>query len=161
MRIDDIRERAVAFATDAHEGQTRATGGHYIEHSLEVGRILACWTQDPEVIAAGILHDVLEMTKATPELLDAHFGRRVTLLVLSVSDLYTPQAYPEWNRALRKKKEADRLGLASVSAKLIKLADIQSNGRTIEEKDPEFAKVWRAEKEMQIHAMLDMSDWMK
>ena len=54
-------ERAIAFATRAHEGQFRkGTTRPYIVHPLEVGEIVASMTDDEEIISAAILHDTIE-----------------------------------------------------------------------------------------------------
>ena len=51
-------DKAITFATKAHEGQFRkGTKLPYIVHPLEVGVIVSRMTQDKEVIAAAILHD--------------------------------------------------------------------------------------------------------
>ena len=57
-------DKAITFATKAHEGQFRkGTKLPYIVHPLEVGVIVSRMTQDKEVIAAAILHDTLEGCK--------------------------------------------------------------------------------------------------
>ena len=57
-------DKAITFATKAHEGQFRkGTKLPYIVHPLEVGVIVSRMTQDKEVIAAAILHDTLEDCK--------------------------------------------------------------------------------------------------
>ena len=54
-------DRAIAFATQAHEGQVRkGTSRPFILHPLEVGKIVASMTEDQEVISAAILHDTIE-----------------------------------------------------------------------------------------------------
>jgi (p)ppGpp synthase/HD superfamily hydrolase len=64
--IDFIR-RACVFAQRAHDGQTRASGEPYFQHSLAVANILADLRLDYETIAAAILHDVPEDTSITLE----------------------------------------------------------------------------------------------
>ena len=54
-------QRAIAFATKAHDGQLRkGTMRPYILHPLEVGVIVARMTEDEEGISAAILHDTKE-----------------------------------------------------------------------------------------------------
>jgi GTP pyrophosphokinase len=80
-------ERAYAFAEQFHTGQTRASGEPYITHPLNVASFLADLGFDASTIAAGLLHDVLEDTKATKEELEKQFGREVALLVDGVTKL--------------------------------------------------------------------------
>ena len=54
--------RAFELAATAHEGQLRKSGEAYIEHPLEVARILANLRLDSRTIAAALLHDVVEDT---------------------------------------------------------------------------------------------------
>lgn len=59
--IETMIDRAIAFATRAHEGQVRkGTTRPYIVHPLEVGRIVSVMTDDEEIISAAILHDTIE-----------------------------------------------------------------------------------------------------
>ena len=54
-------DRAIEFATKAHEGQFRkGTRRPYIVHPIEVGDIVSTMTTDEEVISAAILHDTIE-----------------------------------------------------------------------------------------------------
>lgn len=57
--------RAYAMAEVAHEGQHRKSGEPYIIHPLNVAHILAELSFEPAVIAAGLLHDVLEDCEVT------------------------------------------------------------------------------------------------
>jgi len=53
-------QRAFDFASKAHKGQKRESGLDYIDHPLAVAEILTQWELPPELIVAGLLHDVLE-----------------------------------------------------------------------------------------------------
>ena len=68
-------DRAIEFATKAHEGQFRkGTKRPYIVHPIEVGDIVSTMTKDEEVISAAILHDTIEDCEGvTKELLEALF----------------------------------------------------------------------------------------
>ena len=58
-------DKAIEFATKAHEGQYRkGTKRPYIVHPVEVGDIVATMTDDEEVISAAVLHDTIEAAKA-------------------------------------------------------------------------------------------------
>ena len=77
--------RAVAFAAYAHDGQFRKGGAlPYIVHPMETAAIAATMTNDPEVLAAAVLHDVVEDCGITESELRVKFGRRVAMLVMTV-----------------------------------------------------------------------------
>ena len=61
-------DRAIEFATKAHEGQFRkGTKRPYIVHPIEVGDIVSTMTKDEEVISAAILHDTIEDCEGVTE----------------------------------------------------------------------------------------------
>jgi len=78
--------RAYGFAERAHRGQRRKDGQAYIAHPVRVARMLAALGYGEEVLAAALLHDVLEDTRATPDDVRAAFGPRVSGLVAWVSE---------------------------------------------------------------------------
>ena len=67
-------EEASLYASNAHSGQMRKSGIPYEEHPFEVARILSENGMDAEVIAAGILHDVVEDTEITCKDIEERFG---------------------------------------------------------------------------------------
>ena len=80
----NIIEKAIQFAAKAHEGACRkGTSLPYIIHPLEAASIAAQITNDPEVIAATVLHDVIEDTTFTEADIRVLFGNRVADLVAS------------------------------------------------------------------------------
>ena len=80
-------EQAAAFAAKAHEGAFRkGTCIPYITHPLETAVIVAGFTLDEEMIAAALLHDVVEDAGVTREELEAQFGTRVADLVMALAD---------------------------------------------------------------------------
>lgn len=85
MQKNDLIYRAMIFAVQAHEGQERDGGGAYIAHPAQVATILTQVTDDPEIIAAGWLHDTIEDTSTSYEVLEARFGKRVADLVNEVT----------------------------------------------------------------------------
>jgi (p)ppGpp synthase/HD superfamily hydrolase len=103
--------RAEKFARDAHLGQLRTDGRPYIVHPEQVFLILRTVTQDPEILAAGWLHDVIEDTDTTYKTIVDLFGLRVAKLVMEVTH-DTPQHFPR---------------LKSKEGMMIKFADRLSN----------------------------------
>jgi len=90
LRDEDwqLCEMALGFAHEAHRGVYRRSGKPYVTHPVAVATILAENHLDPETVAAGLLHDVLEDTKRTPEELRALFGPTVTMLVEGVTRVH-------------------------------------------------------------------------
>jgi HD domain len=97
-----IAQAALRFAQLRHDGQYREIDhAPFIDHPIEVGWLL-CWDgQSEEVIAAGLLHDVLEKTATTDAELARRFGTRVVGLVESVSDDPSITDYESRKRELR------------------------------------------------------------
>lgn len=138
-----LEQLATVFATNAHRGQVRKyTGEPYITHPIAVAEIVKTVTDDEEMIAAAILHDVIEDCAVTRDGLLA-FGPVVTALVYQLSDVSRPR---DGNRALRKAIDRDWLSCACDKAKTIKLADLIHNSLSILANDEQFAKVYMAEK---------------
>jgi len=82
-----LTEAALAYAQRLHKGQRRAVdGAPFILHPLEVASLLYYAGATDPVIAAGVLHDVIEDTAALASDLRGRFGRRVTDLVVAVSE---------------------------------------------------------------------------
>ena len=137
-------QRAIWFATQAHAGQTRKyTGEPYVNHPVEVMQLVSTVTDDPEILAAAVLHDVVEDTPATIMNIKIGFNRRVAELVDDLTDVSKPE---DGNRATRKELDRQHTAKASPDAKTIKLADLISNSRSIMKDDPNFAKVYMKEK---------------
>ena len=79
----DIFEKAVAFALNAHSGQTRKLEDiPYFLHPAEAAAIAATLTCDRETLAAVILHDTVEDTDTTLDELRREFGDRVDFVHL-------------------------------------------------------------------------------
>lgn len=122
--MKSIIEEAAAFAGEAHSGVFRkGTRIPYITHPMETAVIVSAFTNDPEIIAAALLHDVVEDTGVTGEELEAVFGRRVMELVILESEDKTKT----WQE--RKENTVRHLYKASTEEKLIALGDKLSNMR--------------------------------
>ncbi len=135
--IDFIR-RACEVAQRAHQGQTRASGEPFFQHSLAVANILADLRLDYETLAAAILHDVLEDTDVTLEEIEAAFGTTVAKLVDGVTKMGQIQEFrgqTEKSKKERARAESLRKMLLAmvddVRVVLIKLADRTHNMRTL------------------------------
>lgn len=79
--------KACEFSTKAHQGQHRISGEPYIQHPLEVARILAEMRVDYKTLIAAILHDVIEDTATAKEEISKIFGKTVATIVDGVSKI--------------------------------------------------------------------------
>jgi (p)ppGpp synthase/HD superfamily hydrolase len=87
LRHLPLARRAVALAVELHAGQRReADGAAFVVHPMEVASLLERANYPDHVVAAAVLHDVLENTAADVGDLEARFGREVAELVAAVSD---------------------------------------------------------------------------
>lgn len=122
--------QAMIFAAQAHDGAVRkASRIPYIVHPMEAAAIAATITDDPEVLAATVLHDVMEDCGVSFEELAEQFGHRVAELVRADSHNQGEFANASWNA--RKREAVRKLALASGELKLITLSDKLSNIRAI------------------------------
>src|SRR5215813_6969706 len=116
---------AAELAARRHNGMARKGRGSepYINHLAEVANLLSSATDgaDPELVAAGWLHDTIEDTETTREELAEKFSARVADLVLEVTD---DMSLP---KAERRQKQIEDASHKSPGAKLIKIADKVSN----------------------------------
>lgn len=126
-----ILDKAIVYATEAHSGVFRKGGNSpYIVHPMEVAAIAARMTDDIEVIAAAVLHDVIEDTPTTAEQLEDMFGKRVVELVLADSDdKQYGQSTESWE--IRKTKTLERIPKLIKDEQIVVLSDKLSNLRSI------------------------------
>ena len=117
--------KAAYFAAKKHRDQRRKDedASPYINHPISVAKIISEIgnVEDPEVLAAALLHDTLEDTETTVEELIDNFGQRVCSLVQEVTD---DKTLP---RLQRKQRQIDHANEISEGAVLIKLGDKISN----------------------------------
>ena len=139
--------KARVFAIAAHEaiGQKRKyTGEPYYLHPLHVATIVSSFKGTDEMVIAALLHDTVEDTDITLDIIEQEFGATVAQLVDELTDKFVDPAIG--NRAHRKALERDRLATISKEAQTIKLADLLHNTSSIVRYDPGFARVYLAEK---------------
>ncbi|MBQ0015890.1 MAG: bifunctional (p)ppGpp synthetase/guanosine-3',5'-bis(diphosphate) 3'-pyrophosphohydrolase [Bacteroidales bacterium] len=125
-------DKAIAFAVKAHAGtERRGKGFPYIVHPMEAMAIVATITPDQELLAAAVLHDVVEDTDFTVEDIRKEFGERVAALVAAESDVVVSGVSEEDSWHMRKQAAIDRLTAASHDAKIVAMGDKLSNMRAI------------------------------
>ena len=97
-----IARAALTFASVRHADQYREIDrASFIAHPIEVGSLLRADGQPDEVVAAGLLHDVLEKTRTTRAELQRRFGACIAGLVESVTDDPSIDDYGSRKRELR------------------------------------------------------------
>ncbi len=118
-------KKAARFAAKAHEGMVRKGSRFpYIVHPMEVAVIVSMITDDPEVIAAAYLHDVIEDTGVRYEELEELFGKRVADLVQAESE----DKSKSWKE--RKSATIEHLKCGTREQKLLAFGDKLSNLRS-------------------------------
>lgn len=111
--------RSISFAAKAHETQYRkATDIPYIAHPYTVGMLLKEAGCKDEVVAAGILHDVVEDSECTLDQIEVEFGAVVANIVKGCSE---PDKSLPWEA--RKEHTITFLKQASLEVKLVACAD--------------------------------------
>jgi (p)ppGpp synthase/HD superfamily hydrolase len=150
----DIVEKARIFATAAHAAVAQLrkyTNEPYIVHPAEVfGIVSTVEGATEEMLAAAWLHDVVEDTGVTIEVIRDMFGNKVAELVGWLTDVSRPE---QGNRAVRKAIDRAHSAMAPAEAQTIKLADLISNTKSIMEYDEKFAKTYLEEKRMLLDVM--------
>jgi (p)ppGpp synthase/HD superfamily hydrolase len=140
----DLVKRALAFAAMAHDGQSRKYSGEpYITHPVIVAGLVASVGGTKTMVAAALLHDVVEDCDVKIDILFAEFGQEVANLVYWLTDVST---FSDGNRIARKALDREHLAKAPAEAQTIKLADLIDNTSSIVKYDPDFAKVYMKEK---------------
>ena len=159
--MDKLKD-IILLAVDLHGNQKRKyTGEPYVNHTVQVAKIVKNYEGDDVMVYAAVLHDVLEDTNTTKEELFNHLRQiigsekaiEVVKLVQELTDVFIKDDYPNINRKGRKEMEAMRLGAISPKAQTIKYADLLDNGQDIMKNDPKFGRVYLKEKEQILKHM--------
>lgn len=140
--MKEIITKAQVFAKLKHEGQIEDCGKDYYEtHLQQVYTIVLQVCDDPEILAAALLHDTIEDTETTYEELHTVFGKRIADLVNEVT-----------HEGKKDNKGFYFPRLKSKDAIIIKFADRLSNLSRIENWHPERqdhylkkSKFWKSE----------------
>jgi (p)ppGpp synthase/HD superfamily hydrolase len=118
---------ALDFATSHHEGQTRDNDSiPFVTHPVEVACLLHDAGYADEVVAAGVLHDVLEDTDVELVELAERFGPHVSALVAAVTDDPAIEDHSARKAALRR-----QVALAGDEAAAVFAADKVSKAREL------------------------------
>jgi GTP pyrophosphokinase len=127
----DIVKKAYDFASTAHSGQMRLSGEPYIVHPLEVAIILAMLKLDTTTISAALLHDVVEDTGNTLEILKSEFNEDVAQLVDGVTKISTIKSKSKVAAQAEYLRKMLLATIEDIRVIIIKLADKLHNMRTL------------------------------
>ena len=131
--MKDLVSEAIAFSTMAHDGmRRRKSDAPYILHPMEVGVIVGTMTDNQDVIAAGLLHDVVEDAGISIEEIGEKFGARVMELVASETENKREDLPPEETWRIRKEESLEKLRTTEdVEVLMLWIGDKLSNIRAI------------------------------
>jgi len=147
----EMLDTALSMASTGHKSQYRKiTNESYILHPVNVANIVFSVTDNAYIIAAALLHDTVEDCGITYYTIRYTFCTDVADWVQQVTNVSTKS---DGTREKRAKMELDHLGTICDAARIIKLADIIDNTRSIPLLDPKFAKIYMAEKRQQIDVL--------
>ena len=146
--------KAFDFAMTAHKNQKRKSGDPFVIHPLAVANILSDLKLDSATIVTGLLHDTIEDTSATYELVLKEFGKEVADLVDGVTKISALE-----NKVVDNSKAENFRKLILATSKdirvlLVKIADRLHNMRTIKAFKSEEKKQKIAKETMEIYAPL-------
>ncbi len=132
----DLLLTAYIVASYAHRVQVRNSGEPYVTHPIAVATILANLHMDPDTLAAGLLHDVVEDTELDIEFIRGHFDETIASLVDGVTKLRKINEIGNAQDGIAdaKAESLRKMFLAMVDdvrVVIIKLADRLHNMRTL------------------------------
>ena len=146
MPKDNLLEDAVEFAAQKHAGKYRkGTKLPYIVHPMEAAAICASFTDDVEVLAAAVLHDVVEDAGVMVDELEEKFGSRVAAIVAGESEDKREELPPAQTWKVRKLEGIEHVRNADdIGVKMVCLGDKLSNIRSIQRDFEELGdEVWQ------------------
>ncbi len=128
--IQDIRH-AYEFAKNAHSGQKRLSGEDYVCHPLEVACIIADLSLDKATIMAGLLHDVIEDTEYSFDVISKTFSLEIAEMVDGVTKLGKIKFTTQEEEQVENLRKMFIATAKDVRVVLVKLCDRLHNMRTM------------------------------
>ena len=129
----ELVSEAIKFALKAHDGMRRKKSeAPYILHPMEAAVIVGTMTDDQSIIAAAVLHDVVEDAGITADEVEARFGKRVRELVDSETEDKRADLPPADTWRLRKEESLSVLkNTDDIGVLMLWIGDKLSNIRSI------------------------------
>jgi len=122
----ELINKAIYWAKKYHDGQFRKSGEPFYSHPLEVAYMLSDYNLKTDVITASILHDIIEDTEVTVEMIEGTFGQRIAEMV----DMLTRDR-PDGTKLTIEEVITNAYKKADKEVLLIKLIDRLHNIQTI------------------------------
>ncbi len=122
---------AYEVANQYHKGQKRESGQPYITHPIAVAYILIELGMDTDTICAALLHDVVEDTDCTLDVLQKKFGSDVAMLVNGVTKLKKVETFTKDEQKAENIRKILLAMSEDIRVIIIKLADRLHNMRTL------------------------------
>ena len=146
--------KAYDFAVKAHKNQVRKSGDPYVNHPLAVANILSDLRLDSATIVTGLLHDTIEDTRATYNLVLKEFGKEVADLVDGVTKISALENQADKNSKAENFRKLILATSKDIRVLLVKIADRLHNMRTIKAFDSIDKQKRIAKETMEIYAPL-------
>ena len=128
----DMVYSAYLYASKLHKKQKRESGEAYITHPLSVCYILASMHADTDTLCAGLLHDVIEDTKATLTDIEREFNPTIAYLVNGVTKISKMKLLSHNDITAQNLRNIIVSIRKDARIVIIKLADRLHNMRTLE-----------------------------
>jgi len=123
--------KAYNFALNAHKNQKRDSGDPYLSHPVAVASILSDLKLDSATIATGLLHDTIEDTKITYQVVEKEFGKEVADLVDGVTKISELEGKAVQNSKAENIRKLILATSKDIRVLLVKIADRLHNMRTL------------------------------
>lgn len=160
----NLQQKQIIHFVNRHHSKIRRkfTRQPYFVHLIRVATLCKAYNLDGHSVEVALCHDLLEDTDcSTYSLLDfltsigysSQQASAIVFHVIELTDVFTKQAFPEHNRAIRKALEANRLSKVSGFAQSIKYVDLMDNIRELISYDDSFARTYMKEKKHLIDVM--------
>ena len=146
--------KAYDFAIKAHKNQKRKSGDPYVIHPVAVANILSDLKLDSATIVTGLLHDTIEDTNATYDIVLSEFGKEVADLVEGVTKISQLENQAGENSQAENFRKLILATSKDIRVLLVKLADRLHNMRTIHAFSSANKKQRIAKETMEIYAPL-------
>ena len=126
-----VIQKAYLFAKEAHDGQKRLSGEDFINHPIEIARILSNLQLDETTVSAGLLHDVVEDTSISLDDIREGFSDEIASLVDGVTKINRIKVSGEDEEQIETFRKMFVAMANDVRVIIVKLADRLHNMRTL------------------------------